>query len=85
VGYQRVLNRLNDLMESMTSTPVTSINQEEPSIESDQNQARVGNVEPASSVPEPGVPPNQTISNTGSGLAIGIGTQNVQGGFHIRT
>ncbi|CZR60693.1 uncharacterized protein PAC_10589 [Phialocephala subalpina] len=83
VGYQRVLNRLRDLMESMKSNPVTNISQEGPLIESDPNQAQIGNAELASCVLERGTPPTQTFSNAGSGTGTGIGSQNVQGGFHI--
>jgi len=77
VGYQSVLSRVHDYVELMNSTAAT---------ESGQNPPRVGNLDrAASSIPEREDPPNQTISNTGSGTAIGIGSQNVQGGFHIRS
>lgn len=84
-GYQRVLGRVYDSIESVNSTPETSTSQKEPLSESDGNLPRAGNLDPASNVPEPGTPPNQTISSTGSGTAIGIGSQNVHGGFHVRT
>jgi pimeloyl-ACP methyl ester carboxylesterase len=85
VGYQRVLNRVHDLVELMTSAPASDRSQREPLSESSQNPPRVGNLEPDSSVPERGVSLNQTINSTSSGAAIGIGNQNVQGDFHIRT
>jgi hypothetical protein len=86
VGYQRVLSRVQDYVELKNSTPAADTSQEEPVSESGQNAPRVGDLKPAaSSVPERGVPPGQIISTTGSGTAIGIGSQNVQGGFHIRT
>lgn len=83
VGYQRVLNRLHDLVELMDSTPATDTSQREPLSESGQNAAQVGSLEPPGSVPERGVPPTQAISSTGSGTAIGIGSQNVYGGFNV--
>lgn len=82
VGYQRVLNRVHDLVELMTSAPATSISPREPLVESGQNQPRVVDREPAtSSAPGMGVH-SQTItqSNTGSGPVIG----NLQGNVQIR-
>lgn len=76
VGYQRVLNRVHDIVELMTSAPATGISQREPLSESGQTAP------PAGSAPGVGVS-SQTInqSNSGSGSAMG----NVQGSVHIRT
>lgn len=84
-GYQKVLSRVQDFVELINPAPAADISQREPLVGSGQNRPRVSNLEPASSVPERGLPLNQTISSTGSGTAIGIGSQSVQGGFHIRT
>lgn len=83
IGYQRVLSRVQDSIELLNSISTTDISLREPLGESGQNLPRIGNLDPAGSVPERGVPPNQTISNTGSGIVIG--SQSVQEGFHIRT
>lgn len=81
-GYRRVLNRLRDWMELMDSATATDMDQEP--IGSGQTSPRVGNPEAGGdSVPGHGVPLHQTIRSTGSGPAIGIGTQNVEGGFNI--
>jgi hypothetical protein len=85
VGYQRVVNRVHDLVELMNSTQATDISQGEPLSESGQKPLQVGNLEPACSVPERRVPPNQPISNTVSGPAFAIGSQNVQGALNIST
>jgi hypothetical protein len=82
VGYRRVMNRVRDLVELMNSTLATGASQREHLSESDQNAAQLGNLEPASSVAELGVAPTQAI-NTSSGTAIGIGSQNVYGGFNV--
>jgi protein SERAC1 len=83
VGYQRVVGRVHDLVELMNSTPPNDTRQMEPLSRNGQNAAQGSNFEPIGSVTGREAPPTQVINSAGSGPAIGIGNQNVQGGFNV--
>jgi len=84
-GYQRVLGRVHDYMELMPPAKRQKISQE-PAADSGLEPIPVRSYEISTgTAAQPGFVASQTISSTGSGTAIGIGSQNVQGGLHIRT
>jgi protein SERAC1 len=83
-GYQAVLGRLYDNIEWINSL-IPMETSEQPSGGTGQNPTQLQNRIPQTSgAAEHDFGTNQTVSSTGSGVALGIGQQNVQGNFHIR-
>lgn len=80
-GYQMVLGRLYDNIEWIDSL-VPNETSKKPPMESDLNSGQPQVGRSGATVHDHGA--NQTFTSSGSGVALGIGQQNVQGGFHIR-
>ena len=82
-GYQKVLSRVHDYVESINSTPATEMSRERSLIGSGRNMVNTHEPTPTTgSIPEREVLSALTTGNIGSGTAFSL--RDVQGDFNMR-